>query len=83
MDYNETNSYAFVNGLEIVRFKAKDSELKASPSCLGNDSKDFSVDNMKSTGFHGFVEDFSVAYDDVTVDDILDIHKCLMKRNDM
>ena len=44
---NGTNSYLFVNGTEIHKFKGKDSEIVASPLCLGNISKDFSVDNMK------------------------------------
>ena len=38
--YNGANSYLFVNGKEIVKFKAKDSEIVASPLCLGNISKD-------------------------------------------
>ena len=41
------NSYLFVNGTEIHKFKAKYTEVVASPLCLGNISKDFSVDNMK------------------------------------
>ena len=47
LHYNGANSYLFVNGTEIHKFKAKDSEIVASPLCLGNISKDFSVDNMK------------------------------------
>ena len=35
--------------------------------------KDWSVDNMKSTGFSGYVYDFSVDYDAVAVDGIKDI----------
>ena len=34
----------------------------ASPLCLENISKDFSVDNMKKTGLNGYVYDFSVDY---------------------
>ena len=45
--YNGANSYLFVNGTEIYKFKAKDSDIVASPLCLGNISEDFSVDNMK------------------------------------
>ena len=45
--YNGANSYLFVNGTEIIKFKAKDSEVVATPLCLGNISKDWSVDNMK------------------------------------
>ena len=38
--YNEANSYLFVNDIEIIKFKAKDSEIVATPLCLGNISKD-------------------------------------------
>ena len=51
LHYNGANSYLFVNGTEIHKFKAKDSEI------LGNISKDFSVDNMKKTGLNGYVYD--------------------------
>ena len=34
---------------------------------------------MKSTGLPGYVYDFSVDYDAIAVDDILDIHKYLME----
>ena len=76
---NRANSYLFVNGTEIYKFKAKASEIVATPLCLGNISKDRFVDNMKKTGFNGYVCDFSVDYDAIAVDDILDIHKYLMK----
>ena len=39
-----------VNGTEVYKFKAKDSEIVASPLCLENISKDWSVDNMKKQG---------------------------------
>ena len=80
LHYNRANSYLFVNGREIYKFKAKDSEIVATPLCLGNISKDWSVDNMKKTGLNGYVYDFSVDYDAIAVDDILDIHKYLMKK---
>ena len=83
MHYNEANSYLFVNGTEIIKFKAKDSEIVATPLCLGNISKDFSVDNIKKTGLYGYIYDFSVDYDAIAVDDILDIHKHLIKKNNM
>ena len=80
---NGANSYLLANGTEIYKFKAKDSEIVPSPLCLGNISKDWSVDNMKKTGFNGYVYDFSVDYDAIAVDDIKDIHKYLMKKNDI
>ena len=81
LQYNGGNSSLFVNGTEICKFKAKDSAIVASPLCLGNISKDWSTDNMKKNGFTGYVYDFSADYNTVTVDDIKDIHKCLMKKN--
>ena len=82
LHYNGANSYLFVNGTEIHKFKAKDSEIVAYLLCLGNISKYFSVDNMKKKNrFNGYVYDFSVDYDAIPVDDILDIHKYLMEKN--
>ena len=83
LHYNRANSYLFVNGTEIHKFKAKDSEIVQYPLCLGNISKDFSVDNIKKTGLNGYLYDFSVDYDAIAVDDILDIHKYLMDKNDI
>ena len=77
------NSYIFVNVVEIHKFKAKDSEINAAQLCLLNVSKDFSVDNMKKTGSHGYIYDFSVDYDVISVEDVLDIHKYLMKKTDI
>ena len=60
LHYNVGNSYLFVNGTEFYKFKAKVSEILVGPIYLGNLSKDWSVDNMKKTGFTGYVYDFSV-----------------------
>ena len=60
LHYNGANSYLFVNGKEIMKFKAKDSEIVASPLCLGNISKDWSTDNMKKTRLNGYVYEFLV-----------------------
>ena len=73
----------FVNGSEIYKFKAKGSEIVSTPLCSGNISKDWSTDNMKKTGFHGYVYDFSVDYDAVDVGDIKDIHNYLVKKNNI
>ena len=79
----DPNSYLFVNGIEFYKFKAKDSKIVATLLCLGNISKDWSIDNMKKIGFNGYVYDFSVDYDATDADDIKDIHKYLMKKNDI
>ena len=77
LHYNGANSYLFVNGTEIYKFKAKDSEILVGPICLGNISKDWSVDNMKKTGLTELY-DFSVDYETISVDDIKDTHKYLI-----
>ena len=81
LHYNGANSYLFVNGTEIIKFKAKDDKIMASQLCLENISKDWSTDNMRKTNLIGY--DFSVSYDAIDVDDIKDIHKYLMKKHDI
>ena len=78
LHYNGANSYLFVNGTEIHKFTAKDTEIVPNNLCLGNVSKDFSAINMKKTGFNGNIYHFSVDYDSTDVDDIKDIRKYLM-----
>ena len=55
LHYNKENSYLFVNGTEIHNLKSKDFKIFAYSLCLGNISKDWSVDNMKKTGLNGYV----------------------------
>ena len=43
LHYNGDNSGLFVNGKEIINFKAKDSKIVPYPLCLGNISKTFDV----------------------------------------
>ena len=81
LHYNGANSCLFVNGREIMKFKAKDSMIVLYSLCLGNISKDWSHDNMEKTGLKGYVYDFSTDYSAIAVSDILDIHKYLMKKN--
>ena len=50
---------------------------------LGNVSKDFSASNMKKTGFNSYIFDFSVDYNSTDVNDIKDLHKYLMKKNNI
>ena len=38
---------------------------------------------MIKTGLNGYVHDLSVDYDAIAVDDILDIHNYLIKKNNM
>ena len=72
--YNGANSYSYVNGIEICKFKAKGSEIATIPLFLRNISKDGTVDNMNKAELNGYFYNFSAAYDTIAVDDILDIH---------
>ena len=72
--YNGANSYLFANGVEI----------NPNVLCLGNVSKDFSADNMKrKTGLFGTVYNFSADYGAILVDDILSIHKYLIRKHNI
>ena len=81
MHYNGENSYLLVNGIETYIYKAKYSEIVATLLCLRDISKGWTVDKMK--WINEYVYDFSTDYDAILVDDLLDIHKYLMKKNKM
>ena len=80
LHYNGANSYLFVNGVEIIKFKAKNSEIIPNVLCLGNVPKGFSACNMKTPGLYITVYDFSADYGAISIDDILSIHKYLIKK---
>ena len=67
----------------VKKFKAKDSQNITTPLCLGNISRDWTVDNMKKTVLNGYVYDFSIDYSNTVFDDILNIHNYVMKKNDI
>ena len=58
LHYTRSNSFLFVNATKIDQFKAKDSEIKKYPLCLGNISGDFLATNMKETGLKGLCTTF-------------------------
>ena len=75
---NGSNSFSFVNATKIHQFKANDSEIK-NLLWLGSISKDFTSINMKKTGLNCYVYDFSVDHNIINTNNIIDIHKYLMK----
>ena len=58
----------------------KNSEIKGYTLCLGNISKELTVNNMKNTELKGTINFFSVDFNPIDISDIFDIHKYLMKR---
>ena len=65
---------------KIYRFEAKDSEIQLYILCLGNTSKDLTIYNMKKKGWRGSVKVFSVEYNPIGTNDVLDIHIYFMKQ---
>ena len=78
--YIGTDSILVVNGREIYRFKAKDSEIVETPICLLSISKGFSKNNVTLTGLRAYVYHFSVDYRALSTGKTLDIHKYLMEK---
>ena len=84
LHYNGDNSYSFVNGVQKLKFKTKNSEIKIEILNLGNISKDWSITNATKTGLYGNVYDFAVDYIPINaVKTIYDIHRYLMKKHDI
>ena len=81
LHYNGSNSFFFVNATKVYQFKAKTYEIKDYALRLGNVSKDFTVNNMKKIGLKEVLNFFSVDFNPVDTNNILDIHKYLMKKN--
>ena len=82
LHYNGNNSFLFVSATKVYQFKAKHSQQKTKhyALCLGNVSKDFTINNMKKAGLKGVVKCFFIDFNPIDNNDILDIHKYLMKR---
>ena len=72
LHYNVGSSYLFVNGTEIHKFTTKDSKIVPNNLCLGFE-----------TGCNGYIYDFSIDYNSIDVYHIKDIHKYLMKKNEI
>ena len=80
LHYNRSNSFLFVDATKVYHLKAKDSEIKDQTLCLGNVSKGFTINNMKNTILKGSMNFFSVDFNPIYTNDILDIHRYLKRR---
>ena len=70
---------SYLSMLQKYISSKQDSEIKEYALCLGNISKDFTINHMKKTGLKGIVTFFSIDFNPTDTKDILDIHKYLMK----
>ena len=82
LHYNGSNSFLFVNATKMYQFKAKDSDIKKYPLCLGNISKDLQLISWIKI-LNGYVHEFSVDCNIIDTSNIIDIHKYLMKKHDI
>ena len=81
LHYNGDDSYLFVNGVQQLRFKTKNSKIQRNPLVLGNISTDFSTTNAEKAGLYGNVYDFAIDYVPInSVGTIYDIHRYLMAK---
>ena len=53
-----------------INSKQKNSEIKDYKLCLGNISKDFTINNIKKTGLGGVIKLFSVNFNTADTNDI-------------
>ena len=83
LHYNDDDSYLFVIGKEVTKFKAKESEIKANQLALGtiSTSANLSSSDIEDSKLYGNVYDFSVDYNAISNDKIHDIHAYLMRKN--
>ena len=81
---NPDNSYLFVNGKEIFKFKANNKRVKF-PTwfCLRSISYGLSASEFREVSLNGNVCDFSGDYNSIDKSDILKIHKHLMTKNNI
>ena len=82
---NGDNSYLFVNGKEVFKFKAKNSEIKPQPIALGGiiTTEYISTDEIKESKLYGNIYDLNVDYSAISNDKMHNIHTYLMKKNDL
>ena len=83
MHYNSDNSYSFVNGKEICKFKTSNKNNFLSQFCLGSISNKFDGDVLNEVSFKGNVYDFSVGNEAIDNSNILSIHKYLMIKSNI
>ena len=84
LHYNADNSYLFVNGKEIFKFKADNKNFNSlTQFCLRRASNGFSATESREVSLNGKLYDFSVNYNSIDKSGILNIHKYLMTKNNI
>ena len=82
LHYNGDNSYLFANGIQELKFKAKDDQVINEKLCLGNLSSEWTTDESEKTGLYRNICDFVVDYKAINgVKPIYDMHRYLMTKH--
>ena len=84
LHYNANNSYLFVNGKEIFKFKGANKNVNLPTQfCLGSISNGLSATESREVSLNGNVYGFSVDYSSINKSDIVNTHKCSMTKNNI
>ena len=83
LHYNGTNSFLFVNATKIYQFKVKDSEIKNILCVYEIFQEMFHPRTWKTIGLNGCVYGFSADYRAFDSRNIIDVHKYLMKKQNI
>ena len=84
LHHNTDNSYLFFNGKEILKFKADNKNLNfRTQFCLESISNGFSATVSTEVSSNGNTYDFSVDCNTIDNSDIIDTHRCFMRKNNV
>ena len=84
LHYNADNSYLFVNGKDLFKFKADNKNINLPTRfCLGSISDGFSATESRKVSLNGNVYNFPVDCNSIDKSDILNNHKYLMTNNNI
>ena len=84
LHFNADNSYLFVNGREIIKFKVDNKNANfPTQFCLGSIYNGFNFIESREVCLNGNVYHFSVDYNFIDRSDILNIQNHLMTKNDI
>ena len=84
LHYNFNDSYLFVNGVQELKFKAKNDQIISEGLCLGNLSGEWTTSESEKTGLYGNIYDFAVDCKVVNgIKPIYDMHRYLMIKHNI
>ena len=84
LHYNGDDSYLFVNGRQVLKFKCKNDQLVKKKLCIGNLSDEWTTSESEKTGLYGNIYDFVVDYEQIVgVKAIYNMHRYLTVKHNI